>query len=41
MICDPKINGEFMLEDEDHLSADGSQFLSPQIQEALKSALGL
>jgi peptidoglycan/LPS O-acetylase OafA/YrhL len=41
MICDPKINGEFMLEDEDHLSADGSQFLSPQIQEALRSALGL
>jgi hypothetical protein len=40
-ICDPKINGEFMLEDEDHLSADGSQFLAPQIQEAIRSALDL
>jgi peptidoglycan/LPS O-acetylase OafA/YrhL len=40
-ICDPKINGEFMLEDEDHLSADGSQFLAPQIQEAMRSALDL
>jgi hypothetical protein len=39
--CNPKIDGKFMLEDEDHLSADGSQFLAPQIQEAIRSALDL
>jgi len=40
-ICDPKLDGEFMLEDDDHLSVDGSQLVMPQIQEAIGGALGL
>jgi hypothetical protein len=39
-ICDPKLDGEFMLEDDDHLSVDGSQLVMPQIQEAIGGALG-
>ena len=40
-ICDPKIDGEFMLEDDDHLSVDGSQLVVPQLQAAIAGALGL
>jgi hypothetical protein len=34
------LDGEFMLEDDDHLSVDGSQLVMPQIQEAIGGALG-
>jgi peptidoglycan/LPS O-acetylase OafA/YrhL len=40
-ICNPKIDGEFMLEDEDHLSVDGSRLVVPQLQAAISGALGL
>jgi peptidoglycan/LPS O-acetylase OafA/YrhL len=39
-ICDPKIDGKFMLEDDDHLSVDGSRLIIPQLQAAIASALG-
>jgi peptidoglycan/LPS O-acetylase OafA/YrhL len=39
-ICDPKVDGEFMLEDDDHLSVDGSRLVVPQLQAAIASALG-
>ena len=39
-ICDPRINGEFMFEDEDHLSVDGSRLVVPQLQAAIAAALG-
>ena len=38
-ICDPKIDGEFMLEDDDHLSVDGSIYVSDVLQRALAEAL--
>ena len=40
-ICDPKIGEEFMLEDDDHLSVDGSRLVVPQLQAAIGGALGL
>ena len=39
-ICNPKIGREFMLEDDDHLSVDGSQLVVPQLQAAIAGALG-
>ena len=39
-ICDPKIGEKFMLEDDDHLSVDGSKLVAPQIQEAIGRTLG-
>ena len=38
-ICDPKVNDRFMLEDDSHLSADGSFLVSPQLQKAISDAL--
>ena len=38
-ICDPKIDGEFMLEDDDHLSVDGSIYVSDVLERALAEAL--
>jgi peptidoglycan/LPS O-acetylase OafA/YrhL len=40
-ICDPKIGREFMLEDDDHLSVDGSRLVVPQLQAAIAGALGM
>ena len=40
-ICDPKVDGVFMFEDDDHLSVDGSKLVAPQLQEAIGRALGL
>lgn len=39
-ICDPKVDGVFMFEDDDHLSVDGSKYVAPQLQEAIGRALG-
>ena len=39
-ICDPKVGGVFMFEDDDHLSVDGSKLVAPQLQEAIGRALG-
>jgi len=39
-ICDPKVDGVFMFEDDDHLSVDGSKHVAPQLQEAIGRALG-
>jgi hypothetical protein len=38
--CDPKVDGVFMFEDDDHLSVDGSLYLVPQLQAAISGALG-
>lgn len=38
-LCDPKVNNKFMLEDEDHLSVDGSLFVVPVVQNAIALAL--
>ena len=38
-ICDPKIDGEFMLEDDDHLSVDGSIYVSDVLERAVAEAL--
>ena len=40
-LCDPKIDREFMFEDNDHLSVEGSELVAPQLQEAIGRALGL
>jgi peptidoglycan/LPS O-acetylase OafA/YrhL len=40
-VCDPKIDRKFMLEDNDHLSVDGSRLVVPQLQGAIASALGM
>ena len=40
-ICNPKIEGEFMLEDDDHLSVDGSRLIVPQLQAAIADAMGM
>jgi peptidoglycan/LPS O-acetylase OafA/YrhL len=40
-ICDPKIDGKFMLEDDSHLSVEGSRLVMPQLQSAIAGALGL
>ena len=40
-ICDPKVDDEFMLEDDDHLSVDGSRLIVPQLQAAIADALGM
>jgi len=40
-ICDPKVDGVFMFEDDNHLSVDGSKLVAPQLQEAIGRALGL
>ena len=37
--CDPKKDGKFMFEDDDHLSVDGSLYISPVLQEAIHKAL--
>ena len=38
-ICDPKVNNEFMLEDGDHLSVDGSLLVKSVLEESIKLAL--
>ena len=38
-ICDPKINNKFMFEDNDHLSVDGSVYISDVIERAVSEAL--
>lgn len=38
-ICDPKIDRKFMLEDNDHLSVDGSQLVAPLIERAISRAI--
>ncbi len=38
-LCDPKKDGKFMFEDDDHLSVDGSLYISPVLQEAIHKAL--
>ena len=38
-ICDPKIGGKFMLEDDSHLSVDGSYLISTRLQTAINNAL--
>ena len=38
-VCNPKVENEFMLEDSDHLSANGSQFVFPAIERAISEAL--
>jgi len=38
--CDPKKDGKFMFEDNDHLSVDGSLYLVPQLQAAISGVLG-
>ena len=38
-ICDPKIDGEFMLEDDDHLSVDGSIYVSDVLERAIRDAV--
>ena len=38
-ICDPKVDSEFMFEDDDHLSVSGSMFVSDVLQRALAEAL--
>ncbi len=38
-ICDPKIDGEFMFEDESHLSASGSLWVQSTIENSIKSVL--
>ena len=40
-ICNPQIKNEFMLEDDDHLSVDGSFLVEGQLQGAMRAALGL
>jgi hypothetical protein len=39
VICDPKVDSEFMFEDDDHLSVGGSMFVSDVLQRALAEAL--
>ena len=39
-VCDPKIDRKFMLEDNDHLSVEGSPLVVPQLQAAIAGALG-
>jgi hypothetical protein len=38
-VCDPKIDNKFMFEDNDHLSVDGSIFVSSVIERAISEAL--
>jgi hypothetical protein len=38
-ICDPKVDGVFLFEDNDHLSVDGSKLVAPQLQKAISEAL--
>jgi hypothetical protein len=38
-ICDPKVDGIFMFEDDDHLSVDGSIYVSDVLERALAEAL--
>lgn len=38
-VCDPKVDGVFMFEDDDHLSVDGSKHVAPQLQKAISEAL--
>jgi len=38
-ICDPKIGREFMFEDNDHLSVDGSRLVATQLERAIASAI--
>ena len=38
-ICNPKIDREFMFEDNDHLSVDGSRFIEPLLQKAISDAI--
>ena len=37
--CNPKVNGEFMLEDNDHLSVNGSLLVESVLEESIKLAL--
>jgi len=38
-VCNPKVDNEFLLEDSDHLSVNGSQFVFPEIERAISEAL--
>jgi hypothetical protein len=38
-ICDPKVNKKYMFEDNDHLSVDGSIYVSDVLERALAEAL--
>jgi hypothetical protein len=38
-ICDPKVNNKYMFEDNDHLSVDGSIYVSDVLERALAEAL--
>jgi hypothetical protein len=38
-VCDPKIDNKIMFEDNDHLSVDGSIFVSSVIERAISEAL--
>ena len=38
-ICDPKVNNKYMFEDNDHLSVDGSIYVSDVLERALVEAL--
>ena len=37
-ICDPRIDGEFLFEDDDHLSVDGSFYVSDMLERAITEA---
>jgi hypothetical protein len=37
--CDPKVNNKYMFEDNDHLSVDGSIYVSDVLERALEAAL--
>jgi len=38
-VCDPRVDGILMFEDTDHLSVDGSKYVSPEIERAISGAL--
>jgi peptidoglycan/LPS O-acetylase OafA/YrhL len=40
-VCNPRVDNIMMFEDTDHLSVEGSKYVSPQIRAAIGSALGL
>jgi peptidoglycan/LPS O-acetylase OafA/YrhL len=38
-VCDPRVDNILMFEDTDHLSVDGSKYVSPEIERAISEAL--
>jgi hypothetical protein len=38
-VCDPRVDNILMFEDTDHLSVDGSKYVSPEIERAISGAL--